>query len=303
MGAQTLGKKHGLMDRLRHVRSSAVPAPAGSTRDGGHGGEEPPAACPPPQAEELGAPPRGRPPGGRARGPPPPTKARRDGALDVQELDTRLEQYARASGPPRRDRSAGGDDDGEPGGEGLRRVASAGSAGAASSDFQAFLREAEEDDRHDRGHGAPGRGRELQQQPPLNPFYSNGWAARSEPPEKLSEVEESGGEDGGCSSSSSGGEGSGSGGGLADGDKDAADAAPRMPPLPRANTDPCGVQQGGGGRHVQFTSGTGGAGARPGGRRGSGASCTQRLKSPPRPVRRQRSMMKVISDYIRLPRD
>lgn len=60
-----------------------------------------------------------------------------------------------------------------------------------------------------------------------------------------------------------------------------------------------GVQ---GSRRVQFSSGTGEAGERPGGRRGSGASCN-RMKSPPRPVRRQRSMMRVIADYIRPPRD
>ncbi|KUI69087.1 hypothetical protein VM1G_04356 [Cytospora mali] len=292
MGAQSVSKKRGLMDRLRQVRSAALPASATSYEKY----EKPPIY--PPTHAEVDTLHRGR------SGERPSAKSRpahREGALDIGELDTKLERFARTSRHPRGTMQTMDDgSDCDP----LERVArpestsqAAAAAAAAkgagsrsdlpgdgeepgtSSDYETFIREAEEDDRR-RGpsskehNTAPGRGRE----PPLNSFYSNNWMAQSEPQQKLSEIQESGDEDGsGGSSKSSGGEG------TAD---MAKDAAPRMS-LPRAHTESC-VQA----RHVQF------AGERAGGRRGSGASCTHRLKSPPRPVRRQRSMIKTTSGRL-----
>lgn len=304
MGAQPLGsKKRGLMDRLRQARPSSAKARPGQR--GRHGG------------------------------------------LDMEELDTKLEHHAAILRHPgwhatlRRGQagavSTDDDDDDGPDSVGpldqqqkqqkqkQQQVAGnqppppppgrAGQDPGPSSDYEAFLREAEEDDRRRAPeHGPAARGREL----PLNSFYSNNWAAGSEPApapaEKLPGIQESGpcphdgadgGSSGGSSSSSSKGTSPGGTGAVRGG---YSHGAPRRPSPPRAHTDPCGGGGSGGvggvqgSRRVQFSSGTGEAGERPGGRRGSGASCN-RMKSPPRPVRRQRSMMRVIADYIRPPRD
>ncbi|ROW05174.1 hypothetical protein VSDG_00592 [Cytospora chrysosperma] len=298
MGAQPLGsKKRGLMDRLRQARPSSAKARPGQR--GRHGG------------------------------------------LDMEELDTKLEHHAAIlrhpgwhatlrrgqAGPVSTDDDDDDDDDGPDGVGPLdqqqkqqkqkQQVAGNQPAPGPSSDYEAFLREAEEDDRRRaperRGHGPAARGRKL----PLNSFYSNNWAAGSEPlpppVEKLPGIQESGPgpHDGGGGGSDSGGGGgsSSSSKGTSPGGTGAvrggsSHGAPRRPSPPRAHTDPCGGGGSGvqGSRRVQFSSGTGEVGERLGGRRGSGASCN-RMKSPPRPVRRQRSMMRVIADYIRPPRD
>lgn len=326
------------MDRLRQVRSAALPT-SKRTSEKDFNNEKTPIQQPPakaPAKAPVDDSQRGRSDDWARR---PSTKGgdthHLEGHLNMDELDSKLEQHARISqhpqwSPPRYHRSPTDtlEDDSDCGP--LEYVMSAestiqGAEGVGSphqhlpyqadeqghsSDFQAFIREAEEDDRcgGPKEHAPPGRGRE----PALNLFYSNNWAARSEPPQKLSEIQESGDEDGGDSSrrySSDSGEGtppaaaaSVSGGPSAPGwDTDAAGdfVAPRKP-LPRAHTEPCGQA---GSRRVQFSRGTSEAGERTGGRRGSGASCTQRLKSPARPVRRQRSMIKVISEYIRPQRD
>ncbi|KUI53764.1 hypothetical protein VP1G_01059 [Cytospora mali] len=297
MGAQSVSKKRGLMDRLRQVRSAALPASATSYENNEK------SLIYPPKHSEVDTSHRGR------SGERPSAKSRpahREGALDIEELDTKLERFARTSGHPQgttRTMDDGSDCDpleqvtrAEPTSQAEAAAATKGTGSwsdlpgdgeepGPSSDYETFIREAEEDDRRrgpsSKGHNAaPGRGRE----PPLNSFYSNNWMAQSEPQQKLSEIQESGDEDDSSSSSSK----SSVGEGTAD---MAKDVAPRMS-LPRAHTESC-VQA----RHVQF------AGERAGGRRGSGASCTHRLKSPPRPVRRQRSMIKVITDYIRPARD
>ncbi|ROV99522.1 hypothetical protein VMCG_06310 [Cytospora schulzeri] len=360
MGTHSLRMKRGLMDRLRHVRSSALPASAKTYEGDHHNNEKPPIHAPAKAEVETSH--RGR-SGDRAA---KRTKSKgrpvhREGSLDMEELDTKLEHYARISKHPKwndtRDQARADSMEDESDPEHLEQAASTQSTGQAaaaaahgigsrlhpsdqteeeqpgpSSDYETFIREAEEDDRRrgppegGKGHGSSnGRGRVEQ---PLNSFYSNNWMARSEPPEKLSEIQESGDEEddddnaGGdrvsASASASGssdnntsvrgggvGLGVVGGGTTASKDVAASAAAPRMPPLPRAHTDPCGVQGSSSSRHIQFSAGTGEAGGeRMGGRRGSGASCTQhRMKSPPRPVRRQRSMIKVIADYIRPTRD
>ncbi|ROW13986.1 hypothetical protein VPNG_04099 [Cytospora leucostoma] len=222
------------------------------------------------------------------------------------------------------------------------------------SDYDMFIRQAEEDDQRRTAKA----GKQQQQQPPpsnsppLNPFYSNNWASQPDPPggnstNRLAEIQESDDEDAFSSASASaststssstehtpaadpcnpqhpappsrGGAGgtTTTAGAAARDDNDVASSAARRFSLPRrALTEPCVQQAGGvggvgGGRHVQFSRNAPEVGEREkerererlGGRRGSsGSSCAHRLKSPPRPVRRQRSMMKMIADYIRHPR-
>lgn len=166
------------------------------------------------------------------------------------------------------------------------------------SDYELFMREAEEAERQ-RMENKDKPSRPLRE-PPLNPFYSNNWDHQSQPSPKLAEIHEVADDDARES------DGADSASGDQDSDRQAlsseassekgeANAAPTKSTISRANTDVLG-----GGRHIKFSSTC--APRERVERRASAPSCATRVKSPSRPVRKQKSIKQLIADYIRPPR-
>lgn len=341
MGTKSLNRKPSLVDRLRQLRSAAL-SPSKAT----FMTEKRPSYVPIQPVEEHPA------TYFRDEGPNKPTSNPRsrsyypEKGLDLDELDAKLEQYAKRSlgtaeteadtgsdGPPGRETpgvqqtydqaSTADDSDDEPERDPsscLEPVASLQppSQGVGSvessliapqqapgesklSDYELFMREAEEAERQRmENKDKPSR---PTREPPLNPFYSNNWDhPQSQPSPKLAEIQEDADDDAR--------EGHEAHATLGDEDSDRqalssetssekgdANAAPPKSTISRANTDVTG----GGGRHIKFSN-TCAPRERGMERRASAPSCATRVKSPSRPVRKQKSIKQLIADYIRPPR-
>lgn len=342
MGTSSLKEKPSLVDRLRQFRPAAL-APSKATFIT----EKRPVYIPI-QSVDQQPPTRYR--GERPRKPVSnPQSHYPQRGLDLNELDSKLEQYAKRSvgstetetetdaesdGPPGREMSraqwmndqawfTADNSDEEPGrdpGSCLEPVTSLQppSQGVGSvescldplqtpppgeskpSDYEVFMREAEETERQRKENEdlPPKPNRE----PPLNPFYSNNWDHQSGPPPKLAEIQEAADGDAGESdealAATTGGWDSDDGQAASSeesSDKDAAPAAPPKSTISRANTDGTGGE-----RHIKFSNTC--ARRERGGRRASAPNCATRVKSPVRPVRKQKSIRQLIADYVRPPR-
>ncbi|KAL1859477.1 hypothetical protein Daus18300_009622 [Diaporthe australafricana] len=337
MGTNSLKKKPSLVGRLRQFRSAAL-APSKTTFIT----EKRPVYVP---IQSVDQQPATRYRDDRPRKPVSnPLSYYPERGLDLNELDSKLEQYAKRSvestetetdaesdGPPGRemprraqrmnDQASTADtaSDGEPERDPsscLEPVTSlqppsheVGSVescldppqtppeGSKPSDYEVFMQEAEETERQRKENKdlPPKPNRE----PPPNPFYSNNWDHQSRPSKKLAEIQEAA--DGDPTASD---EALASTTGDRDSDrlatsseesseKEAANAGPPKSTISRATT--------GGERHIKFSSNTCAARER-GERRASAPSCATRVKSPVRPVRKQKSIRQLIADYIRPPR-
>lgn len=338
MGTKSLNRKPSLVDRLRQLRSTAL-SPSKAT----FMTEKRPSYVPIQPMDENPA------THFRDEGSKKPTSIPRsrsyypEKSLDLEELDSKLEQYAKRAlesaeiekdtesvGPPGRETSGvhqmsdqastadDSDDEPErdpssclepvaslqPPSQGVGSVESCLVApqqepGASNpSDYEIFMREAEEAERQRmENKDNPSR---PNREPPLNPFYSNNWDHQSQPSPKLAEIQEAADddvrEDHEAHATS----------GYQDSDRQAlssesssekgdANAAPPKSTISRANTDVTG-----GGRHIKFSNTR--APRERVERRASAPSCATRVKSPSRPVRKQRSIKQLIADYIRPPR-
>ncbi|KAI3395947.1 hypothetical protein diail_658 [Diaporthe ilicicola] len=337
MGTKSLNKKPSLVDRLRQFRSAAL-APSKAT----FVTEKRPIYIPIQPVDEHPAP-RYR--DERPRKPVSnPQSHYPERGLDLNELDFKLEQYAKKS-VESTDTESDAETDGPPPGRDLPLVQRANdqastanasdegperdpssclepvaslqppSRGVGSvescvippqqapqdpkpSDYEVFMREAEETERQRKeNQDLPPKPR---REPPLNPFYSNNWDHQSQPSPKLAEIQEaadgdpresdeslapSGDRDSDRQATSS----------EASSAKDAANAAPLRGTISRANTDVAGAE-----RHITFSNTC--VTRERGDRRASVPSCATRVRSPSRPVRKQKSIRQLIADYIRPPR-
>lgn len=167
------------------------------------------------------------------------------------------------------------------------------------SDYELFMREAEEAERQrmENKDQAPRPARE----PPLNPFYSNNWDHQSRPSPKLAEIQEAADDDAredGDKAHAMSGDFDSERQALsseASSEKGDANFAPPKSTISRANTDMTGM-----GRRVTFSNTC--VPRERVERRASAPSCATRVKSPSRPVRKQKSIKQLIADYIRPPR-
>ncbi|KAJ0114675.1 hypothetical protein J7T55_004919 [Diaporthe amygdali] len=166
------------------------------------------------------------------------------------------------------------------------------------SDYELFMREAEQAERQRKENGElPSK---PTREPPLNPFYSNNWDDQSQPPPKLAEIQEvvdDDGREGDDALPTSGDRESDrhASSSEASSEENAEKAPPPKSTISRANTDI------GGERHIKFSNT---CGARENWeRRASAPNCATRVKSPSRPVRKQKSIKQLIADYIRPPRN
>lgn len=339
MGTKSLNRKPSLVDRLRQLRSVAL-APSKAT----FMTEKRPSYVPIRPVDEHPA------THFRDEGPKKPMSVPRsrsyypEKSLDLEELDFKLEQYAKKSlestgtetdsemdGPPGRGPPAGvqrmndqastaeaSEDEPErdpssclepvaslqPPSQGVGSVESClvaeqqATEESKPSDFELFMREAEEAERQ-RMENKDKPSRPVRE-PPLNHFYSNNWDHQSQPSPKLAGIQEAADDDAR----------EGHGAHATSGDRDSdrqtmssgassekrdANAAPLKSTISRANTDVTG-----GGRHIKF--GNTCVPRELMERRASAPSCATRVKSPSRPVRKQKSIKKLIADYIRPPR-
>lgn len=341
MGTKSLNRKPSLVDRLRQLRSAAL-APSKAT----FMTEKRPSYVPIQPVDEHPA------THFRDEGPKKPISIPRsrsfypEKGLDLNELDSKLEQYAQKSlesaetetdtesvRPPGRETSGAqqvndqastpdhSDDEPErdpssclepvaslqPPSQGVGSVGSCLSdpqqapGDSKLSDYEIFMREAQEAERQ----RIENKDKPLRptREPPLNPFYSNNWDHQSQPSPKLAEIQEvadddaregheaheahaiSGDQDSDRQALSS----------ETSSEKGDANAVPPKSTISRANTDVTG-----GGRHITFSNT-----CEPRERverRASAPSCATRVKSPSRPVRKQKSIKQLIADYIRPPR-
>lgn len=339
MGTKSLNRKPSLVDRLRQLRTAAL-APSKVT----FLTEKRPSYVP---IQTVGG---GQPAAHfRDEAPHKPMSNPRsrsyypEKGLDLEELDSKLEQYAKRSlesggtgtdaesdGLPRRETfglqqrsdqasTAEASDDGperdpssclepvaslQPPSQGVGSVESClvspkGTAEESQpSDYELFMREAVEAERQRMGDNnqAPRPARE----PPLNHFYSNNWDHQSRPSPKLGGIQEAGDDN------AREGEEAYKIPGDVDSERQAlsseassergdADLAPPKSTLSRANTDLAGM-----GRRVTFSNTC--VPRERVERRASAPSCATRVKSPSRPVRKQKSIRQLIADYIRPPR-
>lgn len=342
MGTKSLDRKPGLVDRLRLLRTAAL-APSKAT----FLTEKRPSYIPiQPVSEQPTAHYRdeasNKPmsnPWSRSRSYYP------EKGLDLEELDSRLEQYARRSmdfedtetdadsnGLPRRGTfglqqqrcdqasTAEASDDGperdpssclepvaslQPPSQGVGSVESylvspkSATEDSQPSDYELFMREAVEAERQrvDDNDQAPRPARE----PPLNHFYSNNWDHQSHPSPKLAEIQEAADDnareveeaqavpedlDSERQALSS----------EASSEMGDANLAPPKSTISRANTDIMAGME----RRVTFSNTC--VPRERVERRASAPSCATRVKSPSRPVRKQKSIKQLIADYIRPPR-
>ncbi|KAG6366075.1 hypothetical protein INS49_000251 [Diaporthe citri] len=339
MGTKTLNRKPSLVDRLRQLRSAA-PSPSKAT----FMPEKRPPYVPIQPVDEHPA------THFRDEGPRNPISNPRsrsyypEKGLDLDELDFKLEQYAKRSlesaetqtdtesdVPLRReissvqqmnDQASTADDSDEeperdpswclepvtslqPPSQGVGSVESCLTAPQQApgepkpSDYEIFMREAEEAERQRvENKDKPSR---PTREPPLNPFYSHNWDHQPQPSPKLAEIQEAA-DDGAREDR----EVHDAAPGDQDSDRQAlssetssergdANAAPPKSTISRANTDVTG-----GGRHIKFSDTC--APRERVERRASAPSCATRVKSPSRPVRKQKSIKQLIADYIRPPR-
>lgn len=338
MGTKTLKRKPSLVDRLRQLRSVALaPSKAAFTT------EKRPSYVPIQPVDDNPA------AYFREEGLKKPLSIPRsrsyhpDKGLDLEQVDSKLEQYAKRSiesaetetdtesdGPPGQetsgvqqvnDRAPTTDDsDDEPERDpssclepiGSLQHPSQGISSVDSypiapqqepeesrpSDYELFMREAEEAERQrvESKDQPPRPARE----PPLNPFYSNNWDHQSRPSPKLAEIQEDADDGAGQADEAHAipGERDSDRRALsseASSEKGEVNAAPLKATISRANTDVTG-----GGRHITFSSTC--APRDRVERRASAPSCATRVKSPSRPVRKQKSIRQLIADYIRPPR-
>lgn len=339
MGIKSLNRKPSLVDRLRQLRTAAL-APSKAT----FLTEKRPSYVP---IQTVGEQPTAH---YRDEAPHKPMSNPRsrsyfpEKGLDLEELDSKLEQYAKRSlesadtetdvepdGLPGREAfglqrrsdqasTAEASDDGperdpssclepvaslQPPSQGVGSVESclvspkSGAEESQPSDYELFMREAVEAERQriESNDQAPRPARE----PPLNHFYSNNWDHQSRPSPKLRGIQEAGDDNAregeeeahavtgdvdserqvlSSEASSEGGD---------------ANLAPPKSTLSRANTDLSGM-----GRRVTFSNTY--VPRERVERRASAPSCATRVKSPSRPVRKQKSIKQLIADYIRPPR-
>lgn len=166
------------------------------------------------------------------------------------------------------------------------------------SDFELFMREAEEAERQRIvNKDQPSR---PTREPPLNPFYSNNWDHQSHPSPKLAEIREVADDDAreGDEAHALSEDQDSERQALsseASSEKGDINAAPPKSTISRANTDLTGA-----GRRIKFSDTC--APRDRVERRASAPSCATRVKSPSRPVRKQKSIKQLIADYIRPPR-
>lgn len=338
MGTKSLNRKPSLVDRLRQLRSATL-SPSKTT----FMTEKRPSYVPIQPVDEHPA------THFRDEGPKKSVSNPRsrsyypEKGLDLEELDSKLEQYVKRSlgsvetatdtesdGPPGRetsgvqqmiDRTSTADDsDDEPERDPsscLEPVASLQppSQGVGSvesclispqqapgeskpSDYEIFMREAQEAERQRvENKYKPSR---PTREPPLNPFYSNNWDHQSQPSPKLAEIREAADDDAGEGHEAHAESGYQDSGRQAlssesSSEKGDANAAPPKSTISRANTDVTG-----GGRHIKFSNTC--APRERVERRASAPSCATRVKSPSRPIRKQKSIKQLIADYIRPPR-
>lgn len=338
MGTKSLNRKPSLVDRLRQLRTAAL-APSKATFTT----EKRPSYVPIQPVDEH--------PATRFRdeGPKKPMSVPRsrsyfpEKGLDLEELDFKLEQYAKkslestetetdseADGSPGRDTSGirqlkdqastADTSDDEPERDPsscLEPVASLQppSQGVGSdesyllapqqesgesqpSDYELFMREAEEAERQ----RVENKDKPLRptREPPLNPFYSNNWDHQSQPSPGLAEIQEVADDDAGESheahaSTKDQDSDRQALSSEASSEKGDAKLAPPKSTISRANTDLTG-----GPRHIKFSNTCVPRDRIE--RRASAPSCATRVKSPSRPVRKQKSIKQLIADYIRPPR-
>lgn len=339
MGTKSLNRKPSLVDRLRQLRSVAL-SPSKAT----FLTEKRPSYVPIRPVDEHPA------THFRDEGPKKPMSVPRsrsyypEKGLDLEELDFKLEQYAKKSlestatetdsemdGPPGRRPSAGlqlmndqastagaSEDQPErdpssclepvaslqPPSQGVGSVESCLVADQQApeesepSDFELFMREAEEAERQ-RMENKDKPSRPVRE-PPLNPFYSNNWDNQSQPSPKLAGIKEAADDDarGGHEAHAKSGDQDSDRQTMsseASSDKGDANAAPPKSTISRANTDVTGA-----GRHIKF--GNTSVPRELMERRASAPNCATRVKSPSRPIRKQKSIKQLIADYIRPPR-
>lgn len=339
MGTKSLNRKPSLVDRLRQLRSVTL-SPSKAT----FMTEKRPSYVPIRPVDEHPA------THFRDEGPKKPMSVPRsrsyypEKSLDLEELDFKLEQYAKKSlestgtetdsemdGPPGRGpfasvqqmndqvSTADASDDGperdpssclepvaslQPPSQGVGSVESwlvaeqQAPEESEPSDFELFMREAEEAERQ-RIENKDKPSRPIRE-PPLNHFYSNNWDHQSQPSPKLAGIQETADDDareGHEAHATSGGQDSDrqTMSSEASSEKGDANAAPPKSTISRANTDVTG-----GGRHIKF--GNTCVPRELMERRASAPSCAPRVKSPSRPVRKQKSIKQLIADYIRPPR-
>ncbi|KKY38252.1 hypothetical protein UCDDA912_g01569 [Diaporthe ampelina] len=340
MGSKSLKRKPSLVDRLRQFRSAALaPSKAAFMT------EKRPIYVPiQPVGEHLDARYRDEGPKRPLSNPRSRSYYPEQQGLDLNELDSKLEQYAKRSldstetetetdaesgGPPGRKSSGvhqmndqastanASDDEPErdpssclepvaslqPPSQGVGSVESCPAAPqqaqdeAKPSDYELFMREAEEAERKRIvNKDQPSR---PTREPPLNPFYSNNWDHQSHPTPKLAEIQEVADDagEGGEAHSLSEDQDSDQHALSSEASSEKADtsAAPPKSTISRANTDLTGA-----GRRIKFSETC--APRERVERRASAPSCAARVKSPSRPVRKQKSIRQLIADYIRPPR-
>lgn len=330
MGTKSLNRKPSLVDRLRQLRTAAL-APSKTT----FSTEKRPLYVPIQTAgEQPTAYYRDEAPNEPMSNPQPRSYYPEKG-LDLEELDSKLEQYAKRSLESADTVTDGAEPDGLSGREtfGLQRRHDQASTADASddgperdpsaclepvaslqppsqgvgsveswlvspksaaeesqpSDYELFMREAVEAERQ--RLGSNDQNSRPTREPPLNHFYSSTWDHQSRPSPKLAEIQEAGDDIAGDSDSERQALSS-----EASSERDDANLAP--PPkstLSRANTDLTGM-----GRRVTFSNTC--VPRERVERRASAPGCATRVKSPSRPVRKQRSIKQLIADYIRPPR-
>ncbi|KAH8758294.1 hypothetical protein F5883DRAFT_149819 [Diaporthe sp. PMI_573] len=336
MGTKSLNRKPSLVDRLRQLRTAAL-APSNAT----FLTEKRPSYVPIQPVNEHPA------AHYRDEGPKKPMSNPRSRSyypekdLDLEELDSRLEQYVKKSlesadtatdtgsdGRPGRESfgvqrmddqasTADASEDGperdpslclepvaslQPPSQGVGSVESClaspqnAAQGSDPSDYELFMREAVEAERQriENKDQAPRPTRE----PPLNLFYSSNWDHQSRPSPKLAEIQEAADDDAmeGHEARATSGEFDSERQALsseASSDEGDANAVPPKSTISRANTDMTG-------RRVTFSNTS--VPRERVERRASAPSCAARVKSPSRPVRKQKSIKKLIADYIRPPR-
>lgn len=338
MGTKSLNRKPSLVDRLRLLRTAAL-APSKAT----FLTEKRPSYVPiEPVSEQPTTHYRDEAPNKPMSNPRSRSYYPGKG-LDLEELDSKLEQYAKRSldsvdtetdadsdGLPRRgtfglqqqrsdQASTAGASDGperdpssclepvaslQPPSQGVGSVESclvspkSAPEESQPSDYELFMREAVETERQrlENNDPAPRPARE----PPLNHFYSNNWDHQSRPSPKLAEIQEA--TDGDAREVE---EGHAIAGDFeserqalsseASSERGDANLAPPKSTISRANTDLTGM-----GRRVTFSNTC--VPRERVERRASAPSCATRVKSPSRPVRKQKSIKQLIADYIRPPR-
>ncbi|KAG8167778.1 hypothetical protein KVR01_003467 [Diaporthe batatas] len=327
MGTKSLNRRPSLVDRLRQLRTATL-SPSKAT----FLTEKRPSYVPiHTDAEQTTAHYRDEEPHKPMSNPWSRSRSYYPGkSLDLEELDAKLEQYAQRSlesadadfglyGVNDQASTAEASDDGperdpssclepvaslQPPSQGVGSVESclvsptSAAQESQPSDYELFMREALEAERQrieDNGQ-APRPARE----PPLNPFYSNNWDHQSRPSPKLGGIQEAGDDnarEGGDAHAVPGHVDSERRALSSETSSEGGDAnlAPPKGTLSRANTDLPGM-----GRRVTFSNTS--VPRERVERRASAPSCATRVRSPSRPVRKQKSIKQLIADYIRPPR-